>query len=89
MLHFLPMYRGAAPIKLGSYKWRKRSGNTTMLMDVGLDTGDMLLKDEVEITEDMTAGELHDILMDRGANLLVDTIEGLKAGTITTNKARR
>ena len=53
-----------------------------MLMDVGLDTGDMLLKDEVEITENMTAGELHDILMVRGANLLIETIEGVAKDTI-------
>ena len=82
----LPMYRGAAPLNWVVVNGEKKSGNTTMLMDVGLDTGDMLLKDEVDITEDMTAGELHDILMDRGANLLVDTINGLKAGTITPIK---
>ena len=61
---------------------KKKSGNTTMLMDVGLDTGDMLLKDEVEITENMTAGELHDILMVRGGNLLIETIEGVTKDTI-------
>ena len=64
----------------------KVSGNTTMLMDVSLDTGDMLLKDEVEITEDMTAGELYDILKERGGKLLVDTIEGIVNGTITPEK---
>ena len=57
-----------------------------MLMDVGLDTGDMLLKDEVEITEEMTAGDLHDILMERGADLLIKTIDGLSNGTITPEK---
>ena len=78
----LPMYRGAAPINWVVVNGEKKSGNTTMLMDVGLDTGDMLLKDEVEITENMTAGELHDILMARGGNLLIETIEGLANGTI-------
>ena len=52
------MYRGAAPINWVVINGEKKSGNTTMLMDVGLDTGDMLLKDEVEISENMTAGEL-------------------------------
>ena len=78
----LPMYRGAAPLNWVVVNGEKKSGNTTMLMDVGLDTGDMLLKDEVEITENMTAGELHDILMARGGNLLIETIEGLANGTI-------
>lgn len=78
----LPMYRGAAPLNWVVINGEKKSGNTTMLMDVGLDTGDMLLKDEVEITENMTAGELHDILMVRGGNLLIETIEGVANGTI-------
>lgn len=84
----LPMYRGAAPLNWAIIKGEKKSGNTTMLMDVGLDTGDMLLKDEVEITEDMTAGELHDILMERGADLLIKTIEGVYNGTIIPEKQR-
>ncbi|WP_297713121.1 methionyl-tRNA formyltransferase [Clostridium sp.] len=78
----LPMYRGAAPLNWVVINGEKKSGNTTMLMDVGLDTGDMLLKDEVEITENMTAGELHDILMVRGGNLLIETIEGVAKDTI-------
>ena len=82
----LPMYRGAAPLNWAIIKGEKKSGNTTMLMDVGLDTGDMLLKDEIEITEDMTAGELHDILMERGADLLIKTIEGVYNGTIIPEK---
>lgn len=57
-----------------------------MLMDVGLDTGDMLLKDEVEITDNMTAGELHDILMERGGELLVRTIKGILNNEITPEK---
>ena len=79
----LPMYRGAAPLNWAIIKGEKKSGNTTMLMDVGLDTGDMLLKDEVEIPEDMTAGNLHEVLMKRGADLLIKTIEGLYNGDIT------
>ncbi|MGG7160478.1 methionyl-tRNA formyltransferase [Clostridium baratii] len=82
----LPMYRGAAPINWAIMNGEKVSGNTTMIMDVGLDTGDMLLKDEVEITDDMTAGELYDILKERGGKLLVDTIDGLVNKTITPEK---
>lgn len=82
----LPMYRGAAPINWAIIKGEKVSGNTTMLMDVGLDTGDMLLKDEVEITENMTAGELYEILKVRGADLLKETIDGLAEGKITPIK---
>ncbi|NFG61626.1 methionyl-tRNA formyltransferase [Clostridium sp. CMCC3677] len=78
----LPMYRGAAPLNWVIIKGEKKSGNTTMLMDVGLDTGDMLLKEEVEIHEDMTTGELHDILMISGGELLLKTIEGLCNGSI-------
>lgn len=82
----LPMYRGAAPLNWVIINGEKKSGNTTMLMDVGLDTGDMLLKDEVEITDNMTSGELHDILMNRGGELLIKTIEGLADGSIKAEK---
>lgn len=82
----LPMYRGAAPLNWAIIKGEKKSGNTTMLMDVGLDTGDMLLKDEVDIPIDMTAGELHDILMERGADLLINTIKKLKNNEVTRVK---
>ncbi|MGN0144548.1 MAG: methionyl-tRNA formyltransferase [Clostridium sp.] len=82
----LPMYRGAAPLNWAIINGEKISGNTTMLMDVGLDTGDMLLKDKVEITDDMTSGELHDILMERGSDLLLKTIEGVVNNTIVPEK---
>ncbi len=82
----LPKYRGAAPLNWSIIKGEKVTGNTTMLMDVGLDTGDMLLKDEVEITDNMTAGELHDILMERGGELLVRTIKGILNNEITPEK---
>lgn len=82
----LPMYRGAAPLNWAIINGEKVSGNTTMLMELGLDTGDMLLKNEVEITDDMTAGELHDLLMNSGGDLLVETIEGLVNKTITPEK---
>lgn len=82
----LPKYRGAAPINWAIINGEKESGNTTMFMDVGLDTGDMLLKSHVDITEDMTAGELHDILMEDGAGLLVRTLEGIEGKTIKREK---
>ncbi|EHK2364115.1 MAG: methionyl-tRNA formyltransferase [Clostridium perfringens] len=82
----LPKFRGAAPLNWSIIKGEKVTGNTTMLMDVGLDTGDMLLKDEVEITDNMTAGELHDILMERGGELLVRTIKGILNNEITPEK---
>jgi methionyl-tRNA formyltransferase len=72
----LPKYRGAAPINWAIINGEKISGNTSMLMDVGLDTGDMLLKQHVDIDENMTAGQLHDILKDMGGELLVKTIDG-------------
>lgn len=82
----LPMYRGAAPINWAIINGEKVSGNTTMLMDIGLDTGDMILKDEVDIPDNMTAGELHDILMMRGAELLVKSIEGIAKENIVLQK---
>lgn len=82
----LPKFRGAAPLNWAIIKGEKRSGNTTMLMDIGLDTGDMLLKNEVEITEDMTTGELHDLLSESGGDLLIKTINGLVDKSITPIK---
>lgn len=82
----LPKFRGAAPINWAIISGEKKSGNTTMLMDVGLDTGDMLLKNEVEISKHMTYGELHDALMNSGAELLIKTIKGVVDGTIVPEK---
>ena len=82
----LPRYRGAAPIHWSIINGEEETGVTTMLMDAGLDTGDMLLKDKVAITPDMTTEELHDKLMDMGGRLLSDTIDGLAAGTIVPEK---
>lgn len=82
----LPMYRGAAPLNWAIINGEKVSGNTTMLMDAGIDTGDMILKDEVEINNQMTSGELHDILKVRGADLLIKSIEGISNGNIVTEK---
>lgn len=79
----LPALRGAAPIQQAVIQGDLKSGNTTMLMNEGLDTGDILLTDEVAITPEMTYGELHDRLMERGPNLLIQTIDGLAGGEIS------
>ncbi len=78
----LPRYRGAAPIQWAVLNGEQESGVTTMFMDVGLDTGDMLLKKSCSIPQNMTAGELHDCLSEMGAELLSDTIAALKNGTL-------
>ncbi|AEV69141.1 methionyl-tRNA formyltransferase [Acetivibrio clariflavus DSM 19732] len=78
----LPRYRGAAPIQWSIINGEKVTGITTMYTDVGMDTGDMLVKAEIQITEDMTAGELHDKLAVLGAEVLKETLLRLKNGTL-------
>ncbi|MBR1571770.1 MAG: methionyl-tRNA formyltransferase [Lachnospiraceae bacterium] len=78
----LPKYRGAAPIQWAVINGDKFSGVTTMQMGVGLDDGDMLLKEEVELAADETGGSLFDRLAIVGGKLCVKTIEGLDAGTV-------
>lgn len=78
----LPAYRGAAPIQWSIINGEKVTGITTMFTDVGLDTGDMLLKKELEIGSDMTAGELHDAMAVLGAQVLKETLSELKRGTL-------
>lgn len=78
----LPKYRGAAPIQWSIIDGEKVTGITTMFTDVGMDTGDMLIKGEIEITEDMTAGELHDKLSLLGAEVLKETLVKLKSGVL-------
>ena len=78
----LPKYRGAAPIQHAIMAGEHMTGITTMQMDAGLDTGDMLLRREVPLHADTTYGQLHDTLMETGASLLVETLERLAAGTL-------
>lgn len=78
----LPKYRGAAPIQWSIIDGETVTGVTTMQMDEGLDTGDMLLKTEIPITEEETGGSLHDKLAEAGAKLCVETLKGLEEGTI-------
>lgn len=78
----LPKYRGAAPIQWAIINGDAVTGITTMYMDVGMDTGDMLLKKEIPITENMTYSELYDQLKELGAGVLIETVKGLEAGTL-------
>ena len=77
----LPKYRGAAPIQWAVINGEKITGITTMYMDVGMDTGDMILKKETEIGEDETTGELWERLAKLGAELLVETLDKIEKGT--------
>ena len=82
----LPKYRGAAPIQRAVLNGDKVTGVTTMLMDKGMDTGDMLYTEEFEITENMTTGEAFDALAELGGKLLVKTLKDLEAGVVTPIK---
>lgn len=82
----LPKLRGAAPLNWAIINGETKTGITTMQMDVGLDTGDMLLKSEVEIDENINVGELHDILMHKGAELLIETLDKLEKNELTPKK---
>lgn len=79
----LPKYRGAAPIQYAIMRGEAKTGVTTMLMDAGLDTGDILLMSETEIGMDETAGELEPRLANIGAELLILTLDKLERGEIT------
>ena len=77
----LPSYRGAAPIQWAVINGDKVSGVTTMQMNEGLDTGDMIMKTEVPLSEDETGGSLHDKLAEAGAKLCVETLKALEDKT--------
>ena len=82
----LPKYRGAAPIHWSIINGETKTGITTMYMDVGLDTGDMILKEKVSISAKMNTGELHDTLMNIGAKTLLQTIKQIAEGSVVRNK---
>ena len=82
----LPKYRGAGPVQWAILNGETRTGVTTMRIDAGLDTGDMLLQTETEIGPDENAGELGQRLAAMGADLLVETLAGLAAGSIVPQK---
>lgn len=85
----LPMYRGSSPINWSLINGEKRTGNTTILMDTGIDTGDMLMRSEFDISESMTAGELYELLKINGTELLEKTIDGIITGKICGIKQQR
>ncbi len=76
----LPKYRGAAPINWVIINGEEKTGVTTMYMDEGLDTGDMILTSEFDLNDEITAGELHDIMKEEGANVLKETIDLIEKG---------
>lgn len=76
----LPKYRGAAPINWVIINGEEKTGVTTMYMDEGLDTGDMILTCEFALNDEITAGELHDIMKEKGALLLKETIDLIDKG---------
>ena len=79
----LPKYRGAAPIQWAIINGDTETGITTMFMDEGMDTGDILLQRELEITPDMNCGELYDKLGILGAETLLETIRAIEQGGLT------
>lgn len=82
----LPQYRGASPIQQAVLDGCKKTGVTAMCMDEGLDTGDMLMKTELEIGENETADELHDRLSAAGAELIVRVVHAAQDGTLVREK---
>ena len=78
----LPRYRGPAPIQWAIMRGENQTGVTTILMDTGVDTGDMLLSARTPITSEDTSASLHDRLARMGADLLTETIEGIVRGTV-------
>lgn len=78
----LPNYRGAAPINWAIINGEKKTGLTTFFLKHEIDTGEILLQQETDIGSDTTAGELHDILMDMGADLVLETVRAIETNTI-------
>jgi methionyl-tRNA formyltransferase len=78
----LPRWRGAAPIQRAIMAGDRESGVTIMRMEAGLDTGPMLLRESVSVTDEMTGGELHDALAAMGARLMTETLAALANGPI-------
>lgn len=82
----LPKYRGAGPIQWSVINGEKTTGVTTMFMDIGLDTGDMLLKSETKIEPNETASMLHDRLSIIGGDLLIETLNKIENNDIIREK---
>lgn len=82
----LPKLRGAAPINWTIINGDEKTGVTTMFMDEGLDTGDIIMTKEFALDDEITAGELHDWMMDEGAILLSQTLKAIEDGSFTRTK---
>ena len=82
----LPKYRGAAPIQWAVLNGDKETGVTTMYMDIGMDTGDIIEIEKTKIDEEETTGELWNRLSKMGENLLVETLKKIEQGTVTRTK---
>lgn len=82
----LPKYRGAAPINWAIINGEKETGVSIMYMDEGLDTGDVIEAESFKITDDMTAGDLHDIMMEKGANLMIKVVDDIDRGLAKATK---
>jgi methionyl-tRNA formyltransferase len=82
----LPKYRGAAPINWALMNGETDSGVTTFFIEKKVDTGEILLQEKVQLLKDMTAGDLHDILADVGAKILVETADRIKEGNLVPQK---
>jgi methionyl-tRNA formyltransferase len=78
----LPQYRGAAPINWAVINGEKQTGVTTFKLKHEIDTGDILLQEKIAVGENETAGEVHDRLMELGAQVLVKTVKGLQSGAL-------
>lgn len=82
----LPEYRGAAPINWAIINGETKTGATTFFIDEHIDTGEIIMKEELEINADETAGSLHDRLMELGSNLVLKTVAQIEEGTVKTKK---
>src|SRR6266702_2346531 len=82
----LPRWRGAAPIQWSIAAGDTVTGNTTMRIDEGLDTGDILLQKELPVAPDQTSADLFPLLAEQGSELMLETLAGLEAGTILPRK---
>ena len=82
----LPKYRGAAPINWAIINGESETGITTFFLKQKVDTGNIIDQEKIQITPLMTAGELHDLLAEKGAELLLKTIKKIESGNIVLKK---
>jgi methionyl-tRNA formyltransferase len=85
----LPQYRGAAPINHAIINGEQETGVTTFLIDEQIDTGNILMQEKIDIGEQETAGDLHDKLMELGAGLVLETVQGLSEGKLEAKSQDR